>query len=922
MPRGSERGRRSRAPAGRASTRARRAVVGLPTTPPPPCSAPRAPARRRRSSSSSPTACSTAAGRPTRCSCSPRRAPSATRLRDVLALRLGVPTDGPLARTVSSLAFEVVGARGAGGGRAGPRGCSPAASRTPTSAALLDGPHRDRRRPGLAGAPRRRRAPAARLPHRAARAHGARDRVRRRPRSGCGSSAASTDRPEWVAAADFIDEYLARAGAPPRPTSSTPPSSPRFAVAAIADGRRRATASRGCASCVVDDLQEATESTVAILRALAGRGVAVIALRRPGCRRERLPRRRAGCAGPPRASGSASTCAELRARRRAPARIRRCARSPTPSPTRIGTAAAGRSARRPRRAPPSSDPRPSAARDRARDAPRRASAATIARVLREEHLLHGVPWSELAVVVRSGAHDPGDRPRARARRGADPHVDRRRSPLRDDARGRGPARARRGRDRSRSSSTPAIAAELLLGPFGGLDPLGLRRLRLALRAEELAGGGSRQSDELLVEALRTPAAARDDRHAGRAARRAAGRRPSPSCAKRAATSTAEELLWLAWERSGVARAGASRRSAAGIAAAEANRNLDGVVALFSAAKRFAERRPDAGVDELPRRTCSTPRCRKTRSPRAAATTPCSSRRRPALVGLEFDTVVVAGLQDGVWPNLRLRGSLLGAAAARAASSPGRESPPSTSASSCSTTSCGCSRSRSRARATRVVLAAVVNDDETAQRVLLPAAAGHARCSTRHRVVPLSLRGRDRPAAAHPHRAGPHRSRSAARPRPRSPAWREAGVAGARSRPTGTGSSSRRRPGRSSTASEVPVSPSRLESFEESPLDWFLDTDRRLRRRASAMNVGTILHWAMETATDPTVDAIWAAVESRWGELRLRGAVARRAAAARHPRARRRARRVPRATSRATASSSSRRRDGSASRSTVDRAVRS
>ena len=33
-----------------------------------------------------------------------------------------------------------------------------------------------------------------------------------------------------------------------------------------------------------------------------------------------------------------------------------------------------------------------------------------------------------------------------------------------------------------------------------------------------------------------------------------------------------------------------------------------------------------------------------------------------------------------------------------------------------------------------------------------------------------------------------------------------------------------------------------------------------------MNVGTILHWAMETATDPTVDAIWAAVESRWDEL--------------------------------------------------------
>ncbi|MDQ1550474.1 MAG: hypothetical protein QOD27_2132, partial [Microbacteriaceae bacterium] len=34
---------------------------------------------------------------------------TATRLRDILALRLGVPTNGPLARTVNSLAFDIVG---------------------------------------------------------------------------------------------------------------------------------------------------------------------------------------------------------------------------------------------------------------------------------------------------------------------------------------------------------------------------------------------------------------------------------------------------------------------------------------------------------------------------------------------------------------------------------------------------------------------------------------------------------------------------------------------------------------------------------------------------------------------------------------------------------------------------------------------
>ena len=34
---------------------------------------------------------------------------TATRLRDILAVRLGVPTNGPIARTVNSLAFEIVG---------------------------------------------------------------------------------------------------------------------------------------------------------------------------------------------------------------------------------------------------------------------------------------------------------------------------------------------------------------------------------------------------------------------------------------------------------------------------------------------------------------------------------------------------------------------------------------------------------------------------------------------------------------------------------------------------------------------------------------------------------------------------------------------------------------------------------------------
>ena len=70
------------------------------------------------------------------------------------------------------------------------------------------------------------------------------------------------------------------------------------------------------------------------------------------------------------------------------------------------------------------------------------------------------------------------------------------------------------------------------------------------------------------------------------------------------------------------------------------------------------------------RRCSSPTCSMPTSPRT-----CSRPRAlseavlvatpSATIGLEFDTVVVAGLQEGVWPNMRLRGSLLGAARAGA-----------------------------------------------------------------------------------------------------------------------------------------------------------------------------------------------------------------------------------------------------------------
>ncbi|MGK7503417.1 hypothetical protein ACSQ9Z_22520, partial [Salmonella enterica] len=49
-----------------------------------------------------------------------------------------------------------------------------------------------------------------------------------------------------------------------------------------------------------------------------------------------------------------------------------------------------------------------------------------------------------------------------------------------------------------------FAVELLTSVFGGLDTLGIRRLRRALRREELLAEGMRNSDELLVALFEAP----------------------------------------------------------------------------------------------------------------------------------------------------------------------------------------------------------------------------------------------------------------------------------------------------------------------------------------------------------------------------------------------------------------------------------
>lgn len=781
----------------------------------------------------------------------PSRA-SAARLRDRLARRIGVPTDGPLARTVPSLAFELAGAAARAEGRPAPRLLT-GTELDADIAAYLEGHLADGTGPAwpdpLTPEVRALRGFRSELREFMARAteYGV-------DAAGVASLARRAERPDWLAAAEFMREYQALQ-ASNRPEQFDAAEFVSFAVQAIRDGAEGDRISR-LRLVIVDDLQEATESTMAVLRALVDRGVSVIAFGDPDVAANAFRGGEADAVGrfAERIGLTDGDRLVLATVHRGGPELRALV---SRTVERIGTAAAGPQ----RRAAAASASEPDAERPPVaviRATTHARQAAAIARVLREEHLLHGAAWSRLAVIVRSGAQIP-ELARALARAEVPTRTTGRGTPLRDDPAPRA-LLALVEVGIGRRELDPEAAAELLTGPFGGLDPLGLRRLRLALRHEELAGGGLRPGAELVADALAAPG--RFATIEGRAAKRAAHLADTLEVLRgMAGGSTVEELLWTAWERSGVADRWRRQALASGIEAAEANRDLDGVVALFSAAKRFVEQRPTEGALEFLQHVLDSDIADDLLAPPRAEDAVLVATPS-ALVGLEFRTVVVASLQDGAWPNLRPRGSLL-APQRLVRVLEGRDAAAIDERKLVLDDELRMFALAVSRASERVVLAAVDNDDETASVLFSLASDAVGIPSTS--PAPLTLRGltgRLRRELADP--AGvPGRKADAASTLARLASDQVAGAdpdewLGLREPSTDT----------PLFADEpVRVSPSQLANVEESPLDWAVS---RLAGGSSsiAMNVGTIVHWAMETAETPDIEALWAQVERRWPELQF------------------------------------------------------
>ncbi|MEU6054748.1 ATP-dependent DNA helicase [Streptomyces xanthochromogenes] len=315
----------------------------------------------------------------------------------------------------------------------------------------------------------------------------------------------------------------------------------------------------------------------------------------------------------------------------------------------------------------------------------------IADLLRRAHLEEGVPWQEMAVLVRAGTRTIPALRRALTTAGIPVDTSGADTPLRDEP-AAGPLLAalrvvaeaaskeaaadetapapvslvhpRRGPAHPPAAAPawlgPETAHTLLTSPLGGMDTADLRRLGRALRDEERAAGTRlpAPSDVLLARALAEPErlVAHDPSYARGAQRLGALLRKARELL--VGGGTAAEALWELWN--GTPWPGRLERAAlrGGAGGRAADRDLDAVCALFDTAARAEERTGGRGALNFLEEVDAQDIAADTLTRRAARPDAVRVMTAHRSKGLEWSLVVVAGVQEGLWPDLRRRGSLL------------------------------------------------------------------------------------------------------------------------------------------------------------------------------------------------------------------------------------------------------------------------
>lgn len=277
-----------------------------------------------------------------------------------------------------------------------------------------------------------------------------------------------------------------------------------------------------------------------------------------------------------------------------------------------------------------------------------AESELIADTLRRAHLIDGVAWSQMAVIVRSMSR--AGLPRVLAAAGvpvAAPAAD---PPLRDNAIVGALLTVL---EAAAEGLTGQRAQALLAGPIGRVDPVTLRGLRRALRRAD-GCSAPREFGDLLVESLTDGV---PDGLATVYARPLRRIRAVLQAAGRAGGDDPAAALWQAWRRSGLQRGLLIAADRHGLAGQRAVQNLNAVTAMFDLAGQFVSHTPGASVPGLVAHVQALRLPVTAAEPRSGVEAITILSPHQAL-GHQWDVVVLAGLQEGLWPNTIPRGGVL------------------------------------------------------------------------------------------------------------------------------------------------------------------------------------------------------------------------------------------------------------------------
>ena len=519
-------------------------------------------------------------------------------------------------------------------------------------------------------------------------------------------------------------------------------------------------------------------------------------------------------------------------------------------------------------------------------------AAFVAELLRREHLERDVAWSDMAVIVRSASRTATLR-RVLAAAGVPVAMPLAETAVRDQ-----PAvvplidlfevsLALAGAKTTPLS--PERAVDLLTSSVGGADAVALRRLRRALRADEIGGGGGRSSDELLVAALLDPALlASVDASTAAPARRVTRALVAGAAAARAAAASprpgAEDVLWAIWDASRLADVWRRTALSGGPGGARADRDLDAVVALFDAAGRFTDRLPLAPPAAFVEHLRGQEVPGDTLIERGEAHDAVSLVTPAAAAGLQWRVVVVAGVQEGVWPDLRVRGSLLGSQDLVDVVT-GRFRSPQAARGAVRDDELRLFHVAVSRASERLVVTAVRDEDEQPSELIDlvdPPPVGDADLgaeafdSTGQRVMtpaprPLSLPGlvaQLRQVATHPQvGTDPARADAAAAAAGQLARLAASGVPGADPHDW-AGLEPVSDDGELRVPGPVRVSPSRVEEFDRCSLRWLLANSGGRSASSLAQGLGNLVHEIAADLPDADATALIGELHRRWARLGL------------------------------------------------------